>query len=278
MTKIINGKKIANNLSAKLAMQIKDLERQGIAPRLAIVAYHADERSKTYINLKRSRATEIGIATQLEDYSDLTQKECMHAMQELVKNPAVHGIIVQLPLTGWHNPQSLLDLIPPGKDVDGLSTRSLDDLKNNQAKLIPATPKAILTALAESGVELKGQKNVIVGQGKLVGYPLSIIMKNKGLDVEVADINTKNLGSLTKQADILISAVGKPHLITGNMVQPNTVVIDAGIVEVNGRLAGDVDYNSVDKTAGMVAKVPGGIGPITVVSLLQNTIIAAKNG
>lgn len=274
MAKIIDGKAIAQNIADKLKAKIRALPT---APKLAIVTYRADERSKVYVNLKLKRAEEIGIQTELIDWSDMEQDDCLKAMQKLGERKDVNGIIVQLPLNGWYDPQMLLDLIPPHKDVDGLSMQSLEDLKQNKAKLIPATPRAVLTALDYENIDLGNKKIVIVGQGKLVGLPLGLILSNKGCDVETADINTKYLAELTKQADVLISAAGQPDLITGNMVKPGSVVLDVGIVEINGKLAGDVDYKTVEPVASLISKVPGGIGPITVVSLLQNVVEATKN-
>lgn len=277
MAKIIDGNNIADALATKLKQQIVELGKQNIVPKLAIITYRADERSLTYVRLKERRAKEIGIIIELLDYSRLKKDQCLSGLEQLARDPAIHGIVVQLPLAGWNDPQSLLNLIPLHKDVDGLSDQSLEALQKSQAKLIPATPKAILATLEGSGTALEGKKIVVVGQGKLVGLPLSIILKNQGYDVEVANINTKNLPKLTQTADILISAVGKPRLITGVMVKPGAIVLDAGIVEVNGKLVGDVDYDSVDRVAGMVSKVPGGIGPVTVVSLLQNVVEASEH-
>lgn len=273
MTKIIDGKKIAQNIADKLKLEVQALAEK---PKLAIVTYRADERSKVYVNLKLKRAAEIGIKTELIDWSEIQPDDCLKAMQELGARNDIYGIIVQLPLNGWYDPQMLLDLIPTNKDVDGLSMQSLEDLKQNKAKLIPATPRAVLTALESVKVELANKKIIVIGQGKLVGLPLSIIMKNEGYSVETADINTTNLAELTKSADVLISAAGQPNLITGDMIKPGAIVLDVGIVEINGKLAGDIDYESVEPIAGMISKVPGGIGPLTVVSLLQNVVEAAK--
>ena len=274
MVKFIDGKGIAENIVKTLKAQIKTLPE---APTLAIISYKADERSRVYINLKLKRAEEIGIKTELIDWSDMQQDGCIKAMIKLGKQKNINGIIVQLPLNDWYDPQALLDAIPASKDVDGLSTQSLENLKQNKAKLIPATPRAVLTALKHEGIDLADKRIVVIGQGKLVGLPLSIILKNKGYSVETADINTKDLAKLTKQADVLISAAGQPNLITGIMIKPGATVLDVGIVEINGKLAGDVDYESVEPIAGMISKVPGGIGPITVVSLLQNVVEASKN-
>lgn len=274
MAKIIDGITIAQNIADSLKTEVQALDN---APLLAIVTYRADERSKVYVNLKLKRAKEIGIQAEVIDWSDMEQDDCLKAMKGLGERQDVNGIIVQLPLNGWYDPQMLLDLIPAQKDVDGLSMQSLENLKLNKAKLIPATPRAVLTALDYEKIDLVSNRIIVIGQGKLVGLPLGIILKNKGCDIETADINTNDLAGLTKSADVIISAAGQPNLITGDMVKPGAVVLDVGIVEINGKLAGDVDYESVEPIAGMISKVPGGIGPLTVVSLLQNVVEASKN-
>lgn len=273
----INGKDIANQLAEQLADEVIELKTKGTTPKLAIVTYQPDERSLVYVRLKQKRALEVGIELELQDWSDSQQDDCLRLMRELAKRSDVHGIIVQLPINGWYDPQMLLDLIPPNKDVDGLSQASLQALRDNNAVLVPATPLAIMTVLQESDIDLNDKKIVLVGNGKMVGLPLSILLENLKLDVTVCDITTQDLNTITSQADVLISAAGQPKLITGDMVKNGAVVLDVGIVEIGGKLTGDVDYESVEPKASKIAKVPGGVGPVTVVCLLQNVVAAAKN-
>lgn len=274
--KIIDGKNIAEQIADSLAQDIVKLKTSGIIPKLAIVTCRPDERSEVYIRLKQKRAEQIGVAVELHDWSDNMQDDCLRLMRELAERADVHGIIVQLPLSGWYDPQMLLDLIPIHKDVDGLSQASLQALRDNQPVLIPATPLAILTLLEQTDIDLPGKKIVLVGHGKMVGMPLSIILRNKQLDVEVCDITTEDLAKITSRADVLISAAGQPGLIKTDHVKTGAVVLDVGIVEINGKLTGDVDYKSVGDKPSRLAKVPGGVGPVTVVSLLQNVVAAAK--
>lgn len=273
----IKGKDIANQLAKQLTDEVIELKTKDTTPKLAIVTYRPDARSLVYVQLKQKRALEIGIEVELQDWSDNNQDECIRLMHELAKRADVHGIIVQLPLSGWYDPQMLLDLIPLHKDVDGLSQASLQALRDNNAVLVPATPLAIMTVLQESDIDLNSKNIVLVGNGKMVGLPLSILLQNLKLDVTVCDITTQDLRTKTSQADVLISAAGQPKLITGDMIKDGAVVLDVGIVEIGGRLTGDVDYESVEPKASMIAKVPGGVGPVTVVCLLQNVIAAAKN-
>ena len=269
MTEIIDGKKIASEISIECKQEVDSIKATGITPVLAIITYNPDSASRVYVELKLKKAKEIGVECKLLDWSDKNQDECIGAMNDLAKDKLINGIIIQLPTNGLTNEQALLDSIPANKDVDGLS--------NNPSKLVPATPKAILTVLAKSQIDLKDKKIAIVGQGKLVGRPLAQIMRSKGYDIDTADSSTKDLACITKPADIIITAVGKPGLINGAMIKAGAVVIDAGTSEQNNTLVGDVDYKSVEDIASKIAKVPGGVGPVTVVSLLQNVIEAAKN-
>lgn len=275
--KIIDGKQIADSLAEQLKQDVIALKAKGIVPKLAVVTYQPDERSLVYVRLKQKRAEEVGVDVEVHDWSDNMQDDCLRLMRELAERADVHGIIVQLPLSGWYDPQMLLDLIPPHKDVDGLSQASLQALRDGKPKLVPATPLAILTLLEQSEVDLAGKQIVLVGHGKMVGMPLSILLRNRQLDVEVCDIATDDLSATTSQADVLISAAGQPKLIQAKHVKEEAVVLDVGIVEINGKLTGDVNYDSVEPKVSKIAKVPGGVGPVTVVCLLQNVVEAAKN-
>lgn len=275
--KLINGTNIANNLAQQLIEEVVELKINGIIPKLVIVTYQPDERSQVYVRLKQKRALEVGIEVELQDWSDNQQDDCLRLMRELATRSDVHGIIVQLPISGWYDPQMLLDLIPIEKDVDGLSQKSLQALQDNNAILVPATPLAIMTTLQESAVDLNDKNIVLIGNGKMVGLPLSTLLHNLKLNIVVCDINTQDLSAQTRQADVLISAAGQPKLITGEMVKDGAVVLDVGIVEIGGKLTGDVDYDSVEPKVSKIAKVPGGVGPVTVVCLLQNVVTAAKN-
>lgn len=276
MTKIIDGKTIARKLADDLALKVSELKSQGITPKLVNISINPDKRAEVYIRLKDRIATEIGISYEYHDLTNKSQEECLQHVAELAQDNSVHGIIVQLPMRDWYDPQILLNMIPLNKDVDGLSDQSLLALKSNKAQLIPATPLAILELLKQSGVDLQEKTVTIVGQGKLVGLPLSIILQNLGVRVLTADIHTSNLAELTQQADIVVSATGKAGLITADSISEGCIVIDAGIIEVNGQLRGDVDFESVNGKAGMLSPVPGGVGPMTVAMLLSNVVNAAS--
>lgn len=274
MRKIINGKEIAENI---LNLIKHKTSAENTKPKLAVITYNADERSKLYVSLKIKKAKEVGIEFEVLDWSGKDLDECKAEIQKLAKDDSINGIIAQLPMNGLDNFQEVLNLIPTSKDVDGLSDVSLEALKANKLTLIPATPRAIIEVINSEQIDLNNKNILIIGQGKLVGLPLSIILKNKGYEVMTADKNTKNLNELTLNADIIISAAGVPKLITGDMVKDGATILDAGAAEANGKIVGDVNYESVEPKASVISKVPGGIGPVTVACLLENTLEASKN-
>jgi methylenetetrahydrofolate dehydrogenase (NADP+)/methenyltetrahydrofolate cyclohydrolase len=274
MHKIVNGNKIANDKLNGLKIQLANLP---IKPILTIITYNADERSNLYASLKLKKAKEVGIECRLLDWSTKVLDECKLEMRKLADDDSIDAIIVQLPMNGLDNYQEVLNLIPTNKDVDGLSNSSFDVLKNNAQALIPATPKAILEVIKNEDIELADKNILIIGQGRLVGLPLSIILKYKGLQVVTADKHTKNLSELSMDADIIISAAGVPKLLTGDMIKDDAIVLDAGAAEAEGKIVGDVDYESVEPKTSIISKVPGGIGPVTVACLLENVLEASKN-
>ena len=274
MTKIISGKDIAQAILDSIKTEINKLSKP---PKLVIISYNANKASSQYISLKTEKAAEVGIECAKLDWSSQDLDSCKLAMQKLASDVSVDGIIVQLPVTGLNNFQDVLNLIPASKDVDGLSEASLISLKENKQVLIPATPKAILEIIEKENIELNNKNILIIGQGKLVGLPLGIILKNKRLNITTADASTNNLSDLTIDADIIITATGSPKLLTGNMVKDGVIVLDAGAAESDGRTIGDVDYESVEPKCSLISKVPGGIGPVTVACLLDNVLEVSSN-
>ena len=274
MTKIISGKDIAQAILDSAKTEINKLS---VPPKLVIISYNANKASSQYISLKTEKAAEVGIECSKLDWSSQDLDSCKLAMQKLASDGSVDGIIVQLPVTGLDNFQDVLNLIPASKDVDGLSEASLISLKENKQVLIPATPKAILEIIEKENIELNNKNILIIGQGKLVGLPLGIILKNKRLNITTADASTNSLSDLTTDADIIISATGSPKLLTGDMVKDGVIVLDAGAAESDGRTIGDVEYESVEPKCSLISKVPGGIGPVTVACLLENVLEVSSN-
>ena len=274
MTKIISGKDIAQAILDSIKTEINKLSKP---PKLVIISYNANKASSQYISLKTEKAAEVGIECAKLDWTSQDLDSCKLAMQKLASDVSVDGIIVQLPVTGLNNFQDVLNLIPASKDVDGLSEASLISLKENKQVLIPATPKAILEIIEKENIELNNKNILIIGQGKLVGLPLGIILKNKRLNITTADASTNNLSDLTIDADIIITATGSPKLLTGDMVKDGVIVLDAGAAESDGRTIGDVEYESVEPKCSLISKVPGGIGPVTVACLLENVLEVSSN-
>jgi len=277
MSKLLDGKKIASEITQELKAEVEQLREAGVVPTLANIGYKPDARSLSYIKMKAPQAASIGVDYTYYDLSNKSQQDCLSFIAGLAQDKSIHGIIVQMPIHDWYDPQMLLNIIPVEKDVDGLSDQSLLNLQNNEAKILPATPLAILELLKRSDVELQDKTVTLVGQGKLVGLPLSFILRNMGIKVLTADATTVNLAELTRQADVIVSATGQPNLITAKHISQGCVVVDAGIVEVNGKPKGDVEYESVKDIASMISPVPGGVGPVTVSMLLSNVVTVAKD-
>jgi len=274
MAKIIIGNELAQEIIDPIKAQVSKLDAK---PKLAIIAYNIDERSKVYVNLKLNKANQVGIECEFLDWSGKSLDECKAEMQKLSAENSINAIIVQLPMYELVGYQEVLDLIPASKDVDGLSSISIEMLRESKADLIPATPKALIRVMDSLNIELANKKILIVGQGKLVGLPLGIILKKQDLNVITADASTPNLKELAQDSDIVISATGTPKLITGDIIKEGAIVLDAGAAEADGKIVGDVDYESVEPKASIVSKVPGGIGPVTVACLLENVLEAKIN-
>ena len=277
MTKIVDGKLLAQEVADRLKKQVDELKLQGIKPKLVIVGIKPDDRSQIYIRMKLKRAEEIGIVTQYLDLSNATRTECVEAISELSDDPAVSGIILQLPLAGWYDPQDLIDYIEPSKDVDGLTSTNQSALEQHKSGIVPATPLAVMHILQKEHVDIKNKTVTIIGRSNLVGLPLRYLLEQAGADVHVGHRQIKDLKELTIKSDIVISAAGSPSLVTADMVQDGSIIIDVGINDVDDKLRGDVDFESVAKKASVITPVPGGVGPLTVVMLLQNVVESAKN-
>jgi methylenetetrahydrofolate dehydrogenase (NADP+)/methenyltetrahydrofolate cyclohydrolase len=224
--------------------------------------------------MKQKKAEQIGIDTEFIDIADMSFAEQKKYVSSLNQDKGVGAIIIQLPLKGIDNPQELLDCIGRSKDVDGLSSASQHSLEANAQGFVPATPLAVMELLQHEGIDLSGKKVTVLGRSKLVGKPLEIILKQAGAKVVVGHSRTADLQSLTLGAEIIISAVGKPNLVTQEMISNGSIIIDVGITKLEGRLVGDVDFDGVKNKASLITPVPGGVGPMTVIMLLQNVVKA----
>lgn len=275
---VINCKKIANELEIKSKMETENLRSLGIIPKLSIISVGDDEASKIYINSKTKACERAGICTEeIALNKNTSEKELINIIDGLNKDRSITGILVQLPLPDHIDENKVAKAIDPQKDVDGLNPINMGNLISKNNVLIPCTACAIMKVLKHEKIEISGKNCVVVGRSKIVGKPTAALMLNHDATVTVCHSKTENLKSFCQNADILISATGKPSIVTSGMVKPGAVVIDVGINRSDdGRICGDVDFEGVSPIASYITPVPGGIGPITVAMLVQNTILSAK--
>lgn len=272
MSKIIDGKKIRNEILEDLKKQVKQYM---IKPCLAVIQIGDDEASNTYIKSKEKACNEIGIYFKHVKFSETTKEiEVINKILELNNDEYVHGILLQLPLPSGFNQDKLINYIARNKDVDGLTDINIGKIFNNKPGLVSCTPQGIMKILEHENINLTGKNVTIVGRSNLVGKPLLGLMLNKDATVTICHSKTENLKKHTKNADILVVAVGKKHFITEDMVKEDAIVIDVGINRENGKLYGDVDYDKVKTKAKKITPVPGGVGPMTVAMLMTNVIKA----
>lgn len=268
MTYIIDGKAIATRRQIQLQKKLKGLN---ITPKVVSILVGDDPPSVLYTEIKRKKAAELGIDFQPLRFPEDTQfQSVFESIQKLNQDPTVTGIMIQLPLpeaflTG-HTEHELLEQIEPKKDIDGLTLKG---------DFLCAAVAAVLTILEEESIVIRSKKVVVLGASDLVGKPVGIELACRGANVQICDKDTPNVPEKTRQADILISATGQPHLVTGDMVKEGVVVIDVGAEKVEGKVLGDVDFDSVAPKAAKITPVPGGVGPVTVISLMENVIAAA---
>jgi len=262
---VIDGKKIAEELLADLKKTIagRDL-------RLAAIIIGDDPALKVFVNLKRKAAHAIGI--EFSSYMVETPAQVMETIQWLSKDPAIQGMLVELPIPRGFNTQKILDAIPVEKDVDVLTSKGEEDFYKNESDILPPAVEALKILMKHQKINPKGKNIAVFGQGRLVGKPISHWLSLQGADVHAIDENTENPESISASADIIISGVGKPGVITANMIQEDAVVIDYGFGKKGSKLAGDVDFETVVKKASLITPVPGGMGPIVVAAVLKNLV------
>ena len=271
----IDGKLISSKIREEIKTEVKNYM---IKPCLAVIQIGNDEASNIYINAKEKACNEVGIYLKHIKFDETTREiEIINKIIELNNDEYVHGILLQLPIPQKFNEERLINYIARNKDVDGLTDINVGKLLNNKKCLVSCTPQGIMKLLQESNVEINGKNVVIVGRSKLVGKPLMSLFLNNDATVTICHSKTQNLKEFTKNADILVVAVGCKHLITKDMVKEGSVVIDVGINRVDGKIYGDVDYENVKKKASLITPVPGGVGPMTVAMLLNNVNISYKN-
>ena len=271
---IIDGKKIAAKIKDRVREEVKSMETK---PGLATVLVGDDPASQLYVKLKGKACEEAGIRSEKYEFpGDAKDGEIIKLIRELNSNSSIHGILVQLPLPKHLNSQKIMAKISPEKDVDGFNPVNMGRLLIGDERFVPCTPKGVIRMLEHEKVGLEGKDCVIVNHSPVVGKPLAMLLLNREATVSVCHVKTKDLGKFTKEAEILVVAAGVPGLIKADMVKEGAVVIDVGINKTEDGIVGDVDFEAVKEKASLITPVPGGVGPMTIAMLLENTVMAAK--
>lgn len=278
MPQIIDGKKISTEIKDELKAQVAQLKEEGVEVTLAVIQVGNDPASSVYVGNKKKACEYIGIrslAYELEE--ETTEEELLKIIEELNGREDVNGILVQLPLPKHIDEDKVIKSISPLKDVDGFHTQSVGALCIGQPGFVSCTPAGIIQLLKRSGIEIEGKECVVIGRSNIVGKPMALLLLRENGTVTIAHSRTKNLQEVTKRADILVAAVGKPKMITADYVKEGAVVIDVGIHRnENNKLCGDVDYDSVAPKCSAITPVPGGVGPMTIAMLMHNCVESVK--
>lgn len=275
---LIDGKAVAQRVLDALSLRVAALKARGIQPRLAVVRVGDDPASKVYIRAKIRACEQAGIlGGEFELPATATEAQVLAQVEALNADASVHGILVQLPLPGGIRPHVVADHIAPAKDVDGLHAISLGRLLQNEPGFRPCTPAGILRLIDEYQIELRGKHLVVVGRSEIVGKPMALLGLERDATVTVCHSRTPDLALVTRAADIVVVAVGRPHLLKGDMVRSGVAVLDVGVNRLpTGKLAGDADFDAIAPKAAYITPVPGGVGPMTVAMLIENAVIAAE--
>jgi 5,10-methylene-tetrahydrofolate dehydrogenase/methenyl tetrahydrofolate cyclohydrolase len=286
-TNIINGTAIAVETRSRIGHEVAQMiDEYGVAPGLATVLVGDSPASQTYVRMKQRACKEVGIQSFGHTLpADSSQEEVENLVRRLSADPSVHGILVQLPLPGHLNEEAILGAVALEKDVDGFHPINIGRLtmKNRDPLFIPCTPHGVMVLLEQAGAQLEGAKAVVLGRSNIVGLPVSMLLLHQNATVTICHSRTRDLPAVTREADILIAAVGQPHMVKGSWVKPGAVVIDVGVNRVDDptakrgyRLVGDVVFDEAKEVAGAITPVPGGVGPMTIAMLLQNTLVSAQ--
>jgi len=275
---ILDGKSLAAAIRTALKRKVDALVQRGVRPGLAVILAGDDPASRVYVRNKTSACAEVGVRSQQIDYpATVTQEELIRRISQLNADPAVHGILVQLPLPKPIDAARVLETIAPAKDVDGFHEANLGALLAGRPGVVPCTPLACMRLIEHAGVAIAGRHAVVVGRSNIVGKPVAQLLLQRDATVTICHSKSGSLADFTREGDILVAAVGRAKLVTGAMVKPGACVIDVGINRLaDGKLAGDVDFESVKQVAGWITPVPGGVGPMTIAMLLENCVNAAS--
>ena len=275
---LIDGNALAKSIRAEVAQRAQALTARGVTPGLAVILVGEDPASQVYVKHKVTDSREAGLHSVLERHpADMTEAALLDRIRALNADPAIHGILVQLPLPKHMNAAKVIETISPAKDVDGFHVASAGALMIGQPGFVPCTPYGCMKMLESIGYDLRGKNAVVIGRSNIVGKPMAMLLLQKNATVTVCHSATANLAAHTRQADVVVAAVGKRNVLTADMVKPGAVVIDVGMNRNDeGKLCGDVDFAGVREVAGWITPVPGGVGPMTRAMLLVNTMEAAE--
>ena len=278
MAQIIDGKKISAQVKAEVAKEVEALAGKGISVGLAVVIVGNDPASRVYVNNKKKACAVCGI--QSYEYAlpeDTTEQQLLELVDQLNRDPKVNGILVQLPVPPQIDDHRVIEAIAPEKDVDAFTEGNVGKIMIGEYSLLPCTPAGCLDLINSTGVSIEGKNCVVIGRSNIVGKPMAMLLLHRNGTVTICHSRTRNLREICSQADILVAAVGKAGFVTADMVKEGAVVIDVGMNRnAEGKLCGDVDFAAVEQKAGYITPVPGGVGPMTIATLMRNTLTAAK--
>ena len=277
MCKRIDGKAISGIVKERVKLEVAKLKEQGFSTTLAVIIVGDNTASKIYVNGKKKACEELGIRSlEYTLPADTTQEELLLLIDTLNTEDTVNGILCQLPLPPHIDETEIINAISPQKDVDAFHPQNVGHIMIGDYDFVPCTPAGIIELLDQEGIEIEGKHCVVIGRSNIVGKPMSMLLLHRNGTVTVCHSHTENLKEICREADILVAAVGKAKFVTADMVKPGAVVIDVGMNRVDGKLYGDVDFEAVKEVASAITPVPGGVGPMTIAMLMQNTLTAAK--
>ncbi|HDA6597504.1 TPA: bifunctional methylenetetrahydrofolate dehydrogenase/methenyltetrahydrofolate cyclohydrolase FolD [Staphylococcus aureus] len=278
VAKILDGKQIAKDYRQGLQDQVEALKEKGFTPKLSVILVGNDGASQSYVRSKKKAAEKIGMISEIVHLEETaTEEEVLNELNRLNNDDSVSGILVQVPLPKQVSEQKILEAINPEKDVDGFHPINTGKLYIDEQTFVPCTPLGIMEILKHADIDLEGKNAVVIGRSHIVGQPVSKLLLQKNASVTILHSRSKDMASYLKDADVIVSAVGKPGLVTKDVVKEGAVIIDVGNTpDENGKLKGDVDYDAVKEIAGAITPVPGGVGPLTITMVLNNTLLAEK--
>ncbi|SUK16790.1 bifunctional methylenetetrahydrofolate dehydrogenase/methenyltetrahydrofolate cyclohydrolase FolD [Staphylococcus aureus] len=278
VAKILDGKQIAKDYRQGLQNQVEALKEKGFTPKLSVILVGNDGASQSYVRSKKKAAEKIGMISEIVHLEETaTEEEVLNELNRLNNDDSVSGILVQVPLPKQVSEQKILEAINPDKDVDGFHPINIGKLYIDEQTFVPCTPLGIMEILKHADIELEGKNAVVIGRSHIVGQPVSKLLLQKNASVTILHSRSKDMASYLKDANVIVSAVGKPGLVTKDVVKEGAVIIDVGNTpDENGKLKGDVDYDAVKEIAGAITPVPGGVGPLTITMVLNNTLLAEK--